>query len=111
MLVRASTHLQNVMIVRMLVESPTFAYAPGQLDRLEAGILEAFGTGARSVVLNLDGLTSLDSDGVRDLITLLRRAREQGGDIVLSATHASILRSLRVTALDRLFTMAVTEAA
>lgn len=93
------------------MESPTFAYAPGRLDPLETGILEAFEAGAERVVLDLDGLTSLDSDGVRDLITLLRRAREQGGDIALRATHAAILRTLHVTALDRLFTMAVTEAA
>lgn len=93
------------------MESPTFAFAPGQVDRLEASVLEAFGAGTDRVVLDLDGLASLDSDGVRDLITLLRRARERGGDIALRATHATILRTLHVTALDRLFTMAVTEAA
>jgi len=93
------------------VESPAFRFVPGQLDRLEATISEAFDTGTDRVVLDLDGLTSLDSDGVRDLITLLRRARERGADIALRATHGTILRTLQVTALDRLFTMAVTEAA
>lgn len=93
------------------MESPVFAFAPGNLEGLEASISQALDAGAERIVLDLDGLASLDAAGVRDLITLLRRSRERGGDIALRVTRPAIVRTLHVTALDRLFTMAVTEAA
>jgi anti-anti-sigma factor len=68
-------------------------------------VLAAFEAGAPQVVLNLDSLERLDSDGVRGLILLLRRSREIGGDVALAATRPEILRSLHVTALDRIFPM------
>lgn len=108
---RASTHLQRHYDDKDAVESPVFAFATGQLEQLEGGIIDALDAGAERVVLDLDSLASLDSGGVRDLISLLRRTRERGGDVALRATRPAVLRTLRVTALDRLFTMVNTEAA
>ncbi len=82
---------------------PTFAYTPDRLDAVSREILEAFAEGAPRVILDLDGLARLDTDGVRGLITLLRRAREVGGEVALKVTRPEIVRSLNVTALDRLF--------
>ena len=93
------------------MESPVFAFVPGQLDRLETSVIEALSGGAERVVLDLDELGSLDSSGVRDLISLLRLSRERGGDVALRVTRPAVLRTLHVTALDRLFTMVTTEAA
>jgi anti-anti-sigma factor len=67
--------------------------------------MDAFAGGAPRVVLNLDSLPRLDTDGVRGLIVLLRRSREVGGEIALKVTRPELLRSLHVMALDRLFPM------
>lgn len=66
-------------------------------------VLAAFEDGAERVVLSLDAMPHLDAEGVRGLITLLRRSREVGGEVALQTSRADIARSLSVMALDRLF--------
>jgi anti-anti-sigma factor len=80
-------------------------YRPAALDSIQEQVLAAFSEGATRVVLNLDVLPRLDTDGVRGLIVLLRRSREVGGEVALSVTRPDLLRSLQVMALDRLFPM------
>lgn len=82
-----------------------FDYQPKTLEDVSSRVLSAFADGAGRVVLNLDSLPRLDTDGVRGLIVLLRRSREVGGEIALSVTRPELLRSLHVMALDRLFPM------
>jgi|HubBroStandDraft_1064217.scaffolds.fasta_scaffold150986_3 anti-anti-sigma factor len=84
---------------------PTIAYRPDALDRITRETLAAFEGGAPRVVLDLDALTRLDTDGVRGLILLLRRSREVGGEVALKVTRPELIRSLSVMALDRLFPM------
>ena len=86
-------------------QSIVFEYRPGAFDALQAAMLTAFETGADRVVLDLDELPRLDTDGVRGLITLLRRSREVGGEVALRATRPEVLRTLNTLALDRLFPM------
>ncbi len=93
------------------MESIVIEYRPDAYPVVEAALLAALAEGESTIVLDLDSLESLDTDGVRGLITLLRRARASGRDLSLSATKASILRTLQVTALDRLFGMVETEPA
>jgi anti-anti-sigma factor len=83
--------------------NPTFVYTPDRLDAVSREMLDAFDEGAPRVILDLDGLGRLDTDGVRGLITLLRRARDVGGEVALHVTRPEIVRSLQVTALNRLF--------
>jgi len=84
---------------------PTIAYRPDALDRITREALAAFEDGAPRVVLDLDALARLDTDGVRGLILLLRRSREVGGEVALKVTRPELIRSLSVMALDRLFPM------
>ncbi|HTU81308.1 MAG TPA: STAS domain-containing protein [Candidatus Acidoferrales bacterium] len=89
-------------------------YRPDAYAANEAEVVSAFEQACERgirVVLNLDGLDTLDTDGVRGLITLLRRARALKGELALRASKPSVLRTLEVTALDRIFPMADTEAA
>ena len=72
-------------------------------ERLQGQVLEAAGGGDRRVVLALDGLSVLDSAQIRRLIKLLRRTREAGGDLTLAVSRLDLLRTLRVTALDKVF--------
>ncbi|HTV74044.1 MAG TPA: STAS domain-containing protein [Candidatus Acidoferrales bacterium] len=83
--------------------TPMIPYTPDRLEAITRQAMEAFEEGAPRVVLDLDILTRLDTDGVRGLITLLRRSREVGGEVALKVTRPELIRSLAVTALDRLF--------
>ncbi len=87
------------------MQTPTLDYRPDSIDRIQQEALALFGEGAPRVVLDLDVLPRLDTDGVRGLITLLRRSREVGGEIALKVTRPELVRSLHVMALDRLFPM------
>lgn len=86
-------------------KSITLEYRPESMPALQTDILEAFEAGVHRVVLDLDSIDTLDSAGVRGLITLLRRSREVGGEVALHTTRPEISRSLGVMALDRLFPM------
>lgn len=75
-------------------------------EALQASVLAALDAGEKIVSVDLDRISSLDSAAMRRLIVLLRRARERGGEIGLVTGRADILRSLRVTALDKVFNVA-----
>lgn len=93
------------------MESVLIEYRPSAYPAVEAAVLAALVEGGARVILDLDTLDTLDTDGVRGLITLLRRARSVGGELALSSTKAEVLRTLQVTALDRIFKMVEAEAA
>ncbi len=72
-------------------------------ERLLVQVREATESGAKEIILALDGLAVLDSVAIRRLITLLRRARVAGGEITLAVSRVDLLRTLQVTALDKVF--------
>ncbi len=92
------------------MESVTIEYRPQTFPAIEGAILEALRDGAERVVLDLDSVASLDSAALRELIKLLRSARSSGGDLALRSTRADVLRTLSVTALDRIFDLRPTAA-
>lgn len=87
------------------MQSIEFEYRPAAFEALQAAMLTAFEAGTTRVVLDLDELPRLDTEGVRGLITLLRRAREVGGEVALRTRRPDVLRTLSTLALDRLFPM------
>ncbi|MHB8146403.1 MAG: STAS domain-containing protein [Vulcanimicrobiaceae bacterium] len=94
-----------------LMELVPIAYRPKALAEIEAAIVASFEHGSERVVLDLDSLETLDSEGVRGLIVLLRRARVLGIELALHVTRPEIRRTLSVMALDRLFPMTTKEVA
>ena len=93
------------------MESVVIEYRPEAYPLVEAAVMTALEDETAGVVLDLDSLETLDTDGVRGLITLLRRARASGRDLALSSTKPRVRHTLEVTALDRLFRMVEPEAA
>ncbi|MBV8490789.1 MAG: STAS domain-containing protein [Candidatus Eremiobacteraeota bacterium] len=96
------------------MESIVIEFQPHAYSALEEEVVSAFqaiGEDPIRVVLSLDHLDSLDNQGVRGLIALLRRSRSLGGELALRATKPNVRRTLEVTALDRLFPMEEAEAA
>ena len=82
----------------------------GAFEALQRSVLGALDEGFTTISIRLDGLRSLDSASLRQLIKLLRRTRERGGDLELLSGRSDILRSLRVTALDKVFRVAAPAA-
>jgi anti-anti-sigma factor len=84
-------------------EDASIDYLPGNYPALEAAVDAKLLGGAEQVVLDLDTLVVLDTDALRDLIALLRRARLKGAQIALRSSRDEILRMLSITGLDRVF--------
>ena len=93
------------------MESIVIEYRPRAYPEVEAAVLSAVERGAARVVLDLDSVVALDTEALRGLISLLRRVRSAGGDLALRSSHPDVLRTLSVTALDRVFTLVPTRAA
>jgi anti-anti-sigma factor len=87
------------------VEDASIDYLPGNYAAVEAAVDAKLLRGAEQVVLDLDALVVLDTEGLRGLISLLRRARLKGAQIALRCRREEILRTLSITGLDRVFTI------
>jgi anti-sigma B factor antagonist len=85
-------------------------YRPQAYAALEAAVLAALEAGTTRVILELDGVETLDTEALRGLIALLRRTRAAGGELVLRTSRPDVLRTLSVTALDRVFRVVQAEA-
>ncbi len=86
----------------------TVVAGSGELDvssapRLRAQIIETISAGRRHLVVDLTLVTFIDTTGLSVLIGALKRIRLAGGQlrVVTSADH--VLRTLRVTGLNRVF--------
>jgi anti-anti-sigma factor len=90
------------------MEAQIFTYRdsqPGTLEALQSALVAAVGRG-RQVIVDLDHLPVLDNPALRGLITLLRRVRAAGGELVLRVTRPELRSILSLTALDRVFEVA-----
>ncbi len=87
------------------VEDASIDFLPGNYAAVEAAVDAKLLRGADQVVLDLNTLVVLDTEGLRGLIVLLRRARLKGAQIALRSSREEILRTLSVTGLDRVFTI------
>ena len=77
------------------------ATAPPLRDRLQA--LSA--SGKPTVVVNLLGVTFLDSTALGVLVAALKRSREAGGDLPLVIDEPRILRVFEITGLTGVFSI------
>lgn len=59
----------------------------------------------RGVVVDLSGVSYIDSSGIACLIEALQRSRQSGSRFVLAAVSDAALRVLRLARLDRVFTI------
>ncbi len=62
--------------------------------------------GIRFVVVNLAGLTFIDSAGIHTLIEALKRFRRRGGDLALSGVNPGAYKVLDVCGMTSVFCMA-----
>jgi anti-anti-sigma factor len=61
--------------------------------------------GVDTVVVDLSGLSFIDSTGLHELVVAHKRQQARGGEVVLQAPTAQTRRVLEIVGLDRLFTI------
>ena len=66
-------------------------------------ILRAIADGATSVIVDLTGVTFIDSTTIAVLVAAERKLRPVAGKVALVATDANVVRIFQITALDRIF--------
>ena len=79
------------------------AFGPGSGLVLSETIRELTRKGQKKILLNLAGVTYVDSSGVGQLVGALTTARNQSGDIKLLKPSVHVLDLLKTTKLDGLF--------
>lgn len=77
---------------------------------LRRDVVAAVEAGHARVAIDLDEVGILDSRVIAALISILREVRTVGAEVTLRAGRRPILDTLRVTALDRVFTIEVAPA-
>jgi anti-sigma B factor antagonist len=90
------------------LDSWTVVTVYGELDvasapTLREQLIELVASGSHMLVLDLEGLDFLDSTGLGAIISALKRARTNGGDLRLVCTQSRIRRLFEITALDKAF--------
>ncbi|PRY01650.1 STAS domain-containing protein [Allonocardiopsis opalescens] len=78
----------------------------GEIDvatapQLRSSLEPAFGAPEPRLVIDLAGVTFIDSSGLRVLIETHKRAEQDGGSLALARPSPWVVRLLRVTGLDR----------
>lgn len=87
---------------------PREVHIRGEIDiatatDLEARVLDAFEGGPSSIVLDLEGLTFIDSSGLRALVALSKAAGERASSLVLRNVPRHAQRVLDLTGLSDFF--------
>ena len=72
--------------------------APQLRDRL----YNVLADGAEAVILDLAGMSFIDSTGLGVIVGTLKRLRESGGDLTLRAPTRSTRKVLEITGLNRI---------
>lgn len=66
---------------------------------LETALTERLADGAATVVLNMAGVTFMDSSGLRVVIAATATTRAAGGDLVLTSPQSTVQRLVEVSGL------------
>lgn len=75
---------------------------------LKAALAAAAADGCRLMVVDLDKVAFIDSSGLGVLVGALRRAREAGGDLRVVSGNETVERIMRITGLDKVFSLHAT---
>ena len=88
----------------------TVVAASGELDvttapELRERLTALIGAGSTTILLDLAGVTFVDSTALSVLVAALKRLRQADGDLQLSSPLPSVRRVFEITGLTRLFTI------
>lgn len=97
------------MNISQLVEGKVWTlWIEGELDAVSSPTLRRavdarLGDGIERVVLNLSGLTSIDTSGIAALVGLYKRVREREGELRMTGLHGAPRAVFKMFGLDRVF--------
>lgn len=94
--------------VGRVILSPRGVIDLATIDIFRAALDEAFLGGGIDLVLDLNGVSFIDSSGLGALISARRRAHVFRGSLLLACHSPAVMRVLELTALDRVFTIVPT---
>lgn len=80
----------------------------GEIDvytapKLKEQLVSLIEDGCANIVVDLEGVSFIDSSGLGVLVSALRRARERDGAVRIVCTRENILKVFRITGLDKVF--------
>jgi anti-sigma B factor antagonist len=89
-----------------LVEGVPVVAAPEEVDitnaeGLRAALDRAAGTGNRTLVVDLTRTRFCDSAAIHALVDAHKRARAEGGQVLLAVSGEAVLRIFEITGVDR----------
>ena len=91
--------INEIDIIKLNERIDTFT-AP----QLRQHFTEKLGQGFTNFIVDLSGVTFLDSAGLAALVQLYKRSREAGGDVkVILPQNENVLRIFRLTKFDQVF--------
>lgn len=100
--ITVSEHTITIHVIA--VEGRLEAFTVGDLRAQQTRLLEA---GAQNFVIDLSATSFMDSAGMSALVSLLKRARQVNGDVVLvTPQDPAAHRILTLTRFDQVFTLA-----
>lgn len=71
--------------------------------RFRERLIELVNAGERQIIVDLEGVSFLDSTGLGVLVGGLKRVRSHDGDMALVCTQGRILKVFDMTGLDKVF--------
>ncbi len=80
----------------------------GNRQELKAVVDQALDQGARKLVIDCTDTGYIDSSGLGALVTMARKAREQGGELRLAGLNDDLRSLFSLTKLDTLFVIGTT---
>jgi anti-anti-sigma factor len=75
----------------------------GPVDEFRARWTEALATGVKTIVVNLDRVTMIDSSGIGTMIRCHSAIGAVGGKLMIVGANRTVREAFRVTRLDKVF--------
>lgn len=74
-----------------------------QTPALEAELLELAGSGDQRIIIDMTEVTYVNSGGLRCLVTIWRKARQENGTVVLSGINPKLMDLLTTVGFHKVF--------
>ncbi|MGI8935382.1 STAS domain-containing protein [Leptolyngbya sp. BC1307] len=74
-----------------------------QAEEVRAQVDSALSTGAKTLLMDLKDITFIDSSGLGVLVSVLKKVRSQGCEMVVCAINPQVKMLFELTSMDRVF--------
>ena len=96
-----TTRIKVSQTKQLAIVVPTEALDMAWAKAMRQVIEELLDAGKTRLVVDLRGITYIDSAGLGELVRGMKRAREAGGDLRLCGVRREVLRIFKMTGLNK----------